>query len=179
MPASFRLRRWVPAAATSLVLVSAAVYAISASACRAPRGGASGRTSAPAFRIPDVTGAQLDLATFRGKVVLLDFWATWCSPCRDEVAELNTLQHDYGPRGVQVIGLSFDDEVAIVRSFMRDQHVSYPVAVADSALGQRYGGVLGLPVKFILDRDGRIAFHHSGAIGGRALAAEIETLLAE
>ena len=179
MLAGFLHRRWLFAAAATIVLAGAGVYVLSSSARRPPRGVDRERTIAPVFRITDVTGMPLDLATFRGKVVLLDFWATWCGPCRDEVADLNALQHDYGPRGLQVIGLSFDDEVAVVRSFMRDQHVSYPVALADSALGQRYGGVLSLPVKFIIDRDGRIAFRHADVIDARELAAEIRSLLAE
>ncbi len=110
---------------------------------------------------------------------MVDFWATWCGPCRDEAPELVALQRDLGPRGLQIIGLSLDDEEAPVRAFVRDQHVSYPVAVADAALGQRYGGVLGLPVKFVIDREGRIAFRHAGPILARDLAAELNTLLAE
>jgi cytochrome c biogenesis protein CcmG, thiol:disulfide interchange protein DsbE len=137
------------------------------------------RAFAPVFTLTTLDGAPLRLEALRGKVVLIDFWATWCGPCRDEIPELGELNRIYGPRGVQVVGISMDDDAAPVRAFYRELHMNYPVALGDAALAQRFGGVLGLPVKFLIDRKGRIAGRHDGAMDSATLARELSTLLSE
>ncbi len=137
------------------------------------------RALAPAFTLTALDGVPLRLDALRGKVVLIDFWATWCGPCRDEIPELIALEHVYGPRGVQLVGISMDDDAALVRVFHRELHMNYPVALGDASLAERFGGVLGLPAKFLIDRNGRIAGRYDGTVDPAALARELSALLSE
>jgi peroxiredoxin len=158
----------------ALVLVALGA-AYSRNACRAP----AARPAAPTFTVTTLDGAELRLEALRGKVVLLDFWATWCGPCLDEAPSLVALARTFGPRGVVLVGISMDDEAAPVRAFAAQQHLNYTIALGDAALGERFGGVLGLPVKFFIDRDGRIARRHDGPAEPAVLAGELEALLSE
>jgi peroxiredoxin len=117
---------------------------------------------APGFSLTDINGQKLDLASYRGKVVLLDFWATWCAPCRTEIPYFVAMQKRYGPEGLQIIGISMDDDAKPVRQFYAEQNMNYPVAIGDDKLAEAYGGILGLPVAFIIDRQGRIVNKHVG-----------------
>ncbi|MCA9677435.1 MAG: TlpA family protein disulfide reductase [Kofleriaceae bacterium] len=137
------------------------------------------RPPAPAIALTGLDGAPIDLAALRGKVVVVDFWATWCEPCRDEIPQLIALQRELGPRGVQLVGISMDDTIDDVRAFDRDVHLNYPVGLGDAALGERFGGVLGLPAKFLIDRDGRIADRRVGPVDTAELARALRALLAE
>ncbi len=138
---------------------------------------AAGLPAAPSFSLTDIEGRRLDLASYRGKVVLLDFWATWCAPCREVIPRFVAWQKEYGPRGLQVIGISLDDSPVPVRRFAKELHLNYPVAVGNAALAERYGGILGLPVAFVIDREGRIVSRHSGGANPDAIRREIERLL--
>ena len=137
------------------------------------------RLPAPAFTLTTLDGKPLELQALHGKVVLVDFWATWCGPCRDEAPKLIELQQKYAGRGVQVVGISMDDDAAPVRTFYQQHHISYPVALGDAALGERFGGVLGMPAKFLIDRQGRIAAKHHGAVDFTQLERELNALIAE
>ena len=137
------------------------------------------RPPAPEFALTTLKGQKLDLASYRGKVVLLDFWATWCVPCRSEIPHFVRLQNAYRARGLQIIGISLDDDVAPVRRFYRQFKMNYPVALGDAELAGRYGGILGLPVSFLIDRDGRIVSTHKGAKDIVALEREITALLSQ
>jgi cytochrome c biogenesis protein CcmG, thiol:disulfide interchange protein DsbE len=120
-------------------------------------------TAAPEFSIADINGRKLSLADYKGKVVLLNFWATWCGPCEKEIPQFIELQNQCGPKGLQIVGLSMDDSDKPVHAFYERVKMNYPVAVADADLGQRYGGVFGLPVNFVIGRDGRIVAKFVGA----------------
>jgi len=137
------------------------------------------RALAPGFALTTLEGAPLRLEALRGQVVLIDFWATWCEPCRDEIPALIELARVYGPRGVQLVGISMDDSDAPVRAFQRELQINYPVALGDAELGERFGGVLGLPVKFLIDRDGRIAGRYDGPVAPATLEDALQALLAE
>jgi len=131
---------------------------------------------APDFSLPQLTGEQLELSDYRGKVVLLDFWATWCDPCREEMPRFVDLQNKYGSLGFQVIGVSMDDEPGPVRDFCQRFKMNYPVVMGNAKIGELYGGVLGLPIAFLIGRDGRIYARHIGATDISVFDKEIVNL---
>ncbi len=132
---------------------------------------------APEFSLPTLTGEKLDLANYRGKIVLLDFWATWCEPCKAEIPHLVELQNKYRDQGLQVIGVSMDDEAAPVRDFYQQFKMNYPVVMGSAKTGELYGGVLGLPITFLIARDGRIVKKHIGATESAVFETEILSVL--
>ena len=132
---------------------------------------------APDFALPLIDGGQLQLSSYRGKVVLLDFWATWCVPCREETPHFVELQQKYGAQGLQIIGVSMDDSPDPVHTFYQQFHVNYPVVMGTADVGAAYGGVLGLPIAFLIDREGRIYAKHMGATGAAVFEKDITTLL--
>jgi thiol-disulfide isomerase/thioredoxin len=133
---------------------------------------------APQFSLTDISGQKLSLADYKGKVVLLDFWATWCGPCRIEIPEFVQLQKRYRDQGLAVIGISMDDGPAPVREFYKQFNMDYPVALGDDKLAELYGGILGLPTTMVIGRDGRIYAKHVGATDISVFEAEIRELLA-
>ena len=143
-----------------------------------PRAGiAKQNLVAPDFVLPQLDGTPLRLSAYRGKVVLLDFWATWCDPCRAETPHFVELEQKYADRGLQVIGVSMDDTSEPVRDFYQRFHMNYPVVMGDAKTGEAYGGVLGLPIAFLLDRDGRIIAKHMGSTKAETFDQEIAALL--
>ena len=144
---------------------------------RSDSAGAKQHRAAPDFNLPLIDGGQLRLSSYRGKVVLLDFWATWCVPCREETPHFVDLQQKYGGEGLQIIGVSMDDSDDPVRSFHQQFHINYPVVMGTADVGSAYGGVLGLPIAFLIDRDGRIYAKHMGATDAAVFEEEITTLL--
>jgi peroxiredoxin len=139
--------------------------------------GAKQHRPAPDFTLPLIDGGQLQLSSYRGKVILLDFWATWCVPCREETPHFVELQHLYGGQGLQIIGVSMDDSPDPVHTFYQQFHVNYPVVMGTADVGAAYGGVLGLPIAFLIDREGRIYAKHMGATDAAVFEKDITTLL--
>jgi cytochrome c biogenesis protein CcmG/thiol:disulfide interchange protein DsbE len=119
--------------------------------------------SAPNFSRPDLSHRKIVLSSYRGKVVLLNFWATWCEPCLTEMPTFVEWQKQYGSRNFQVIGISMDDAAPEVIATVSRLKLNYPVLMGDEYLGADYGGVLGLPVTFLIDRDGKIRARYQGA----------------
>ena len=158
--------------AVGLILLFAAVAIFSATRRRSEQ-----HPPAPDFNLAQLNGAPLQLSSYRGKVVLLDFWATWCVPCREETPHLVELQRKYGDRGLQVIGVSMDDSPDPVREFYQQFHMNYPVVMGNAKTGELYGGVLGLPIAFAIDRDGKIYKKHIGATDPTVFEKDIQGLL--
>ena len=132
---------------------------------------------APGFVLPDLSGHKIDLAAYRGHVVLLNFWATWCSPCRAEMPELMKLQNKYQGQGLRIIGISLDDDPKPVLDLSRQLKMNYPVVIGDAGLAKRYGGILGLPVSFLIGCDGRIHTRYDGKIDISRVEQELKPLL--
>ena len=135
---------------------------------------------APNFSLKDLNGNKLDLADYKGKVVLLDFWATWCGPCRIEIPGFVELQERYRERGLAVIGVLTQDEESNVPVFYREFRMNYHVALGDDdgKVAGLYHCCFGLPTTFLIGRDGRIYARHEGTAPGSYFQNEVKELLA-
>ena len=134
---------------------------------------------APEFACAGLDGKRVDLRAYRGKVVLLDFWATWCAPCQVELPRFAAWQTQYGAQGLQVIGISMDDDAGAARSDYEKLRLNYPVAMGDAKLGELYGGVLGLPLTFLIDRKGVVRAEFQGEADLNAMERRMRALLSE
>ena len=134
---------------------------------------------APDFTRQDLNGHAVHLAGLRGKVVLLNFWATWCAPCQVEMPTFSAWQRQYGPRGLEVVGVSMDDSAASARRVVERLKIDYPVAMGDAQLGMRYNGVLGLPLTFLIDRNGVIRARFQGVTDAKVIEKQVQALLGE
>lgn len=138
---------------------------------------ASNGTPVPAFLVNDLDGQFISTADWHGKVVLLNFWATWCPPCRQEIPQLIDLANRYKDR-LQVIGVSMDDAPpAIVREFAKRMGVNYPIVMASPEIVREYGGVPALPATFIVDTQSRVVQKHIGLYPPDVYENEIRALL--
>ncbi len=131
----------------------------------------------PAFTLRDLNGKTLSSAGMRGKVTLLNFWATWCGPCRAEIPDLIELQQKYSDK-LQIVGLSTDEVQAdAVRRFVQKAGVNYRVAIATPEVDAKFGGILALPTAFLIDSEGRVVEKHIGLNDPSLYEAEIRALL--
>jgi peroxiredoxin len=135
------------------------------------------RKPAPQFVLRDLNHKKLNLRAFRGKVVLLNFWATWCVPCQVEMPRFVVWQNQYGPRGLRIIGISMDDDPTLARKLCAQLGVNYPVAMGDEKLGQLYGGVYGLPITYLIDARGKVQAKYQGEADLNAIEDRFKLLL--
>jgi peroxiredoxin len=131
----------------------------------------------PDFARTGLAGSKVTLSGLRGKVVLLNFWATWCAPCREEMPAFSRWQRNYGARGLQIIGVSMDDEPGSVTQMLARRPVSYPVVMGDAKLAESFGGVLGLPLSYLIDAQGRVVARFQGEANLPGMEATIKALL--
>jgi peroxiredoxin len=142
---------------------------------------ASNRKPAPDFSLKDAEGKTLKLSDFRGKVVLLNFWATWCGPCALEIPWFVEFQQQFKNRGLEIVGVSMDEEGwTAVKPYIAQHKINYHVLLGNDSVSQLYGGVDSLPTTFIIDRSGRIAITpHVGLAEKNEYLQEIENALNE
>ena len=136
------------------------------------------RKTAPEFSLKDANGVPVKLSDFKGKVVVLNFWATWCGPCKVEIPWFIEFEQKHKDQGLVVLGVSMDDDGwASVKPYIENAKVNYRVVIGTDRVGEMYGGVESLPTTFMVDREGKIASTHIGLIGKREYQDEINQLL--
>jgi peroxiredoxin len=162
-------------------LASALIFSACSSSTSADSAGAQkerDRKPAPDFALKDVNGQTVKLSDLKGKVVLLNFWATWCGPCKLEIPWFMDFEQRFKDRGFAVIGVSMDDEGwEIVKPYLEERKVNYRVVIGNDHIAQAYGGVDALPTTFIVDRQGRIVSTHVGLVRKSDYQNDIESLL--
>jgi thiol-disulfide isomerase/thioredoxin len=139
---------------------------------------AIGKVAPMHFTLKDMNGADVDLASFKGRVVLINFWATWCGPCRAEIPSLVELQHQYR-NDLTILGVSIDDPAEKLKPYAAEFKMNYPVLVGNGHqdMQDAFGPLYGIPVTVIVGRDGRIAKKHSGIATKEQFEREIKALL--
>jgi cytochrome c biogenesis protein CcmG/thiol:disulfide interchange protein DsbE len=138
----------------------------------------SERKVAPEFALKDADGKVVHLSDYRGKVVLLDFWATWCGPCKIEIPWFMDMQRKNKDRGFEVLGVAMDDEGwEVVKPFLGNLGVNYRVVMGNDTVAATYGGVDALPSTFLIDRTGKIAAVHIGLTSKKDFEDGVEQLL--
>jgi cytochrome c biogenesis protein CcmG/thiol:disulfide interchange protein DsbE len=136
------------------------------------------RKPAPSFSLKDADGRTVTLAGYKGKVVLLNFWATWCGPCKIEIQWFSDFEQKYKDRGFAVLGVAMDEEGwEVVKPYIAKNKVNYRILAGDDATAQMYGGVDSLPTTFMIDAAGRIASTHVGLVSKSDYENEIVQLL--
>jgi len=132
--------------------------------------------AAPDFKLTALDGQPLTIAALQGKVVFLNFWATWCGPCRAEIPDLIALQDRYKGR-LQIIGLNVDDEQVDIQKYVEETGINYPVAMTSNDVRIQFGGIPALPTSFVLDTAGRVVQKHVGLWNPAVYETEIRALL--
>jgi peroxiredoxin len=131
------------------------------------------------FTVKDIAGKDVLLSQYQGQVVLLNFWATWCVPCKREIPALTALYRDYKKRGFVVLGVSVDSEVRAIKPFAREMKMNYPVLIGAGRedLSKAFGPFMGFPTSVLVARDGKVCVRHVGIVSRAQLERQIGALL--
>jgi peroxiredoxin len=180
--------RWVAAAAAALAIAVVTVPAMldrshgeadsaagaegAAPSCKASQGKAN-----LDFKLKDMNGATVNLADYKGKVVLLNFWATWCGPCKVEIPEFVRAYEANKDKGFVVVGVSIDDTPEQLQAFAKQYKVTYPMLLNQENVEEAYGPIYGVPVSFFIGRDGLICRKQMGEVRKELLERELQSLL--
>jgi len=152
------------------VIIAVLVFSLCASHAQA-------ETAAP-WSLKNLDGKTVSLSDFKGKIVILNFWATWCPPCRAEIPDFINLQKEYESKGVAIIGLSLDSiQPSEVAAFVKKQGINYPIVMGTDDVAQKYGVSEGIPVTCIIAPDGTIIDKHLGMVDNAYLEAQVKKLL--
>jgi thiol-disulfide isomerase/thioredoxin len=135
-------------------------------------------TTAPDFELKDVEGKVFHLSDAKGTVRLVDFWATWCAPCREEIPMFKDLHATYGAKGFTLVGIAMDDEgVDKVKPYVDELKIPYLTLIGNEDVAKAFGGIVGFPSKFLVDRNGRIVDSWVGAVPRAVLEKKIQSIL--
>ena len=156
------------------LIITAALLALLSGAVSAMKVG----EVAPDFTRTDASGKPVQLSKYRGQLVLLNFWASWCGPCREEVPLFSKWQREFNSRGLQVIGVSMDDDAEEVKKFLAAYPATYPMVMGDARFAEQFGGVLGLPLSYLIDPQGRVVARYQGEVDLAKMEAKVKELLA-
>lgn len=134
---------------------------------------------APDFTLPTSDGKTLKLSDLKGKIVIIDFWATWCPPCRKGIPDLISLKKKYGSKGLEIVGISVDqpETKPEVVPFIKEYGINYPVVYSNNSVVQQYGGIRSIPTSFIIDREGKIVASYVGLYPESTYEKHIKELL--
>jgi cytochrome c biogenesis protein CcmG/thiol:disulfide interchange protein DsbE len=136
------------------------------------------RQAAPDFTLRDIQGSDLRLSAYKGSVVLLNFWATWCPPCKIEIPWFSEFHQKYRDRGLVVVGVAMDEEGwEAIRPYVEERKIRYRIAAGTDEVARLYGGVESLPTTLLIDREGKIAALHTGLVSKSTYEGEILDLL--
>jgi len=134
--------------------------------------------NAPDFKLEKVGGGMAKLSEYKGKIIILDFWATWCPPCRKEIPDFVELQKEYGDKGLVILGISLDQNPKkALPPFMKKYKINYPILLTDGKVDKAYGGVSGIPTTFIIDQKGAIYKQYVGFRPKQVFESDIKALL--
>ena len=181
-----RKNQWLKASLVVALLALASGCARSTSEVPSTDNGAKG-TPAPAVSFENLDGQTVNLSQYRGKVVLVNFWATWCEPCRSEIPELIEYQKKYGDKGFTVLGVAMDQEgKSVVAPFVEKQQfdvngqkmtMNYPIVLGNEKIATQFGGIIGMPTTFVISKDGKVVKRVIGVIDPQGMNQFIQQQL--
>jgi cytochrome c biogenesis protein CcmG/thiol:disulfide interchange protein DsbE len=174
--------RWIVAAVAALALASVAagtLVEIRIASLHGPSCAADAKTANLDFTMKDLNGQDVTLSQFKGSVILLDFWATWCGPCKVEIPAFIDFQNKYKKDGLRVVGVSIDDTPEKLQPYVRDMHMNYTVlqGLGHDDVQNAYGPMWAIPVTVLISREGKICATHMGLTDTAAFEREIQGLL--